>query len=512
MTVDNITLAVAYTIICITSAAAIEMISVLCKSKALNIFAIAFACFGIGNIFIIMQAITKQPFYVILGNTISVIGCLLQYSGIRAFYKEVKIWTHSCWFILISTVIVTISFSVIDYNFIIRTAVVEILLSIFYVQMYLYVRKYFTSMSTIIKITFQTSIVFTLLLLAIRIIYYIFVATRTSMTLGSNLLAGYTFISRIILATMWMAAIVLLENAILLKEISRKNEQYEVAIKASNNGIWDWNLQNNSIYFSPQWKEMLGFRDEELSNELGIFVKLSHPDDKEMAMEKLKQSLNGEGKFLDFELRLRNKNSEYVWISVKGEAFLDDDGKVYRIAGSNTDISKLKIAEEKIKELSYRDQLTGLYNRHYLQEIIDSELSRLERSKKPITMVLFDIDYFKKINDTYGHPIGDKVLIEIAEITSSMIKDYDLLFRIGGEEFLLLMRETSGQDAAKIAERMRIALVNHKNDIVGNYTCTFGVGEKLDNESFYEWYSRVDKILYKGKEKGRNIVVCTDSM
>lgn len=122
-------------------------------------------------------------------------------------------------------------------------------------------------------------------------------------------------------------------------------------------------------------------------------------------------------------------------------------------------------------------------------------------------MIIFDLDYFKRINDTWGHPIGDEVLKQTAEITSSLIRKTDIIFRVGGEEFVILLPKTNISGAQEVAEKLRDTLDRSKHPIVGKFTASFGVGERLGYESFESWYKNVDRALYNAKNEGRNRVV-----
>lgn len=133
------------------------------------------------------------------------------------------------------------------------------------------------------------------------------------------------------------------------REIEEKNEQFKVAIKGANDGIWDWNLKTNELYISPKWKEQLGYKDKELKNEFKTFEKLLHPDDKERVLSFAKKYIKGKVKKYDVEFRMLHKKGGHRWILAKGAAMYDKDGNPYRMAGSHTDITKRKKAENELK-------------------------------------------------------------------------------------------------------------------------------------------------------------------
>ncbi|MGL5269402.1 MAG: sensor domain-containing diguanylate cyclase, partial [Selenomonadaceae bacterium] len=165
---------------------------------------------------------------------------------------------------------------------------------------------------------------------------------------------------------------------------------------------------------------------------------------------------------------------------------------------------QLQQKQWQLEQLSYHDQLTGVKNRHYLDEIIAGEMARADRYKEPLSMLIFDLDHFKKVNDTWGHPVGDLVLKHTAEIIGDRIRKADILVRIGGEEFVVLMPETRLAGAREAAESLREALVANEHPIAGKVTASFGVAERMKIEPFSYWYRRADEALYRAKQGGRN--------
>lgn len=171
---------------------------------------------------------------------------------------------------------------------------------------------------------------------------------------------------------------------------------------------------------------------------------------------------------------------------------------------------QLQQKQWQLEQLSYQDQLTGVKNRHYLDEIIAGEMARADRYKEPLSTLIFDLDHFKKVNDTWGHPVGDLVLKHTAEIIGDRIRKADILVRIGGEEFVVLMPETRLAGAREAAESLREALVANEHPIAGKVTASFGVAERMKIEPFSYWYRRADEALYRAKQGGRNCVVTAD--
>lgn len=169
--------------------------------------------------------------------------------------------------------------------------------------------------------------------------------------------------------------------------------------------------------------------------------------------------------------------------------------------------SQLKEANDKLENMASMDHLTGLYNRAYFDKKIVQEMERADLTNEPLSMFIYDIDRFKRINDEFGHPIGDEVLVLYSSIFKKYIRREEFACRMGGEEFALVMPNTSLQDAERIAERIRKAFDDVSHPVAGKVTASFGVAQRLYGEDFLKWYRRIDKALYIAKDKGRNQVV-----
>lgn len=161
---------------------------------------------------------------------------------------------------------------------------------------------------------------------------------------------------------------------------------------------------------------------------------------------------------------------------------------------------------ERFKFLAETDRLTGLFNKGKFNEVLKKEVERAKRYKRPLSLIIFDIDHFKRINDTYGHKVGDEVLKELAKIIKSVIRKADFVARWGGEEFVILAPETDLDGALNLAEKLRQTVEKHQFPTVKNVTISLGVAQYIDGETPEEFIIRADMALYKAKENGRNRV------
>lgn len=171
------------------------------------------------------------------------------------------------------------------------------------------------------------------------------------------------------------------------------------------------------------------------------------------------------------------------------------------------------LLEVQLERAATTDPLTGLYNRRYFIETAERELARARRYSKPLSVLMLDIDHFKRINDTYGHPVGDEVLKLLARQAAPQLRKLDVLARLGGEEFAVLLSETGGDGAALLAERLRKSLSELTVRAMGatlKFTVSIGCAEVMVNsqgEDILSALERADEALYRAKESGRNRVV-----
>lgn len=206
---------------------------------------------------------------------------------------------------------------------------------------------------------------------------------------------------------------------------------------------------------------------------------------------------------MEIELILHGNQKMYAIVTSTKTHYKNKDAVLMGLF----DISKQKQSEEALKDMAIKDKLTGLYNRYYFEQRVKDKIEEAEKFDEPISMLMLDLDHFKFINDTYGHPVGDNILKLAAKILKTVIRKSDYVFRIGGEEFIVLMPKTDIHAADIVAEKIRVALESSEHPFAGKITASIGVAERLKSETLENWYNRVDKALYCAKESGRNCVV-----
>lgn len=169
--------------------------------------------------------------------------------------------------------------------------------------------------------------------------------------------------------------------------------------------------------------------------------------------------------------------------------------------------SILEHQNEELKRLALKDSLTGLYNRHFLEQEIDKYTQIAKVYNQPLSFIMFDLDNFKVVNDVYGHDYGDEVLIKVAQVTRNSIRTSDIAYRWGGEEFLIILPNTDAETANVVAEKLRINVKEAFSDKVGQVTISLGVSEYKATDSSQSWFRRADYGLSQAKKSGKDKVV-----
>lgn len=198
---------------------------------------------------------------------------------------------------------------------------------------------------------------------------------------------------------------------------------------------------------------------------------------------------------------------------------LDIDGKIYffNVGASKllknrdyyavvlSDITEQEVYKKELELLSTTDELTKIGNRRFFEIKLKDEIGRAQRYSYPFSLIMLDIDFFKVVNDTHGHDVGDEVLIEYTKLVEHHLREADIFCRVGGEEFMVILPYTSKEAARETAEKLRIAIEKHKK--VVPITMSFGVVEFEKDDNIQTLYKRVDEALYSAKRGGRNMVV-----
>lgn len=297
--------------------------------------------------------------------------------------------------------------------------------------------------------------------------------------------------------------------------LRESEERYALAAAGANDGLWDWNLGSNRIFFSDRWKEMLGFSADEIGDGAEEWFSRIHPEDVQRVTAQIDAHLSGAAANFESEHRVRHFDDSYRWMLVRGLAVRDADGNAYRIAGSMTDITERKRSEEQAIHDALHDSLTSLANRTLFLERVRQALARQRRTPSAQFAVIYlDLDRFKVVNESLGHVHGDDLIIAAARRLEQNLKFGDTVARLGGDEFAIMLEDVRDkEDATGLSDMLQKALstpfmLGGKEVFT---TASMGIAHSAEN------YVRPEDILrdaelamYRAKELGKARSVAFD--
>ena len=289
-------------------------------------------------------------------------------------------------------------------------------------------------------------------------------------------------------------------------------ERLELAFISTQDGLWDWNIATNEVYFSPLWKKMLGYEDLEFESTFAEWEKNVHPQDLKDAKINIQNHFEGKTKSYSNVHRLKHKNGTWVWILARGKALYDENKKAIRMVGTHTDITKetneRAAQQHTLEHQAHHDALTKLPNRLLFHDRLSQGIEKAKRYKTHLAVFFIDLDRFKQINDSLGHDVGDKVLEEVSDRLMEVTRQNDTLARLGGDEFTILMEDLhKAQDASLLAEKILKSLLEPIN-IKGHILyISSSIGIALypeDADDAISLLKYADAAMYKAKDEGRN--------
>lgn len=279
------------------------------------------------------------------------------------------------------------------------------------------------------------------------------------------------------------------------------------------------NQEGRIVYCNPAAKKMFGYQEEIIGCDITVLMPERYRIKYQIGMTKYINTGLTRIMGQTIELVGLKKDGIEFPIELSVSASMVDDR--YFFTGIIRDITERKCTEfkllesnRKLQELSIKDSLTNLYNRRHTFHVMEIEFNRAKRYQKSLSCLMIDIDYFKNINDLYGHPFGDKVLVHFSSFLLNMIRSTDIVSRYGGEEFLVILPDVDIKGAMDFAERLREAVSKHtiedkERNINAALSISVGVSSFTDSTlNKEEIISQADKALYEAKRSGRNRVCC----
>lgn len=293
-----------------------------------------------------------------------------------------------------------------------------------------------------------------------------------------------------------------------IQALRDSEQRWQFALEGARDGVWDWNLATNEVFFSRQWKRMLGFEEHEIANSLQEWDKRVHPDDKQRTYADLDRHLKGEVPYYQNEHRVLCRDGTYKWILDRGMVVSRDaGGNPTRMIGTHTDISERKQAEEMIHELSLVDDLTGLRNRRGFFVLGEPQLSLARRLGRAAVLYFADVDGLKQINDELGHAEGDYALADVARVLRMTFRETDIIARLSGDEFAVLTLESPGADTGALVSRFEEHVNHHNHTAHRPYQLAVSIGvaerEPESAESLADLLRRADANMYRAKQQRR---------
>lgn len=331
------------------------------------------------------------------------------------------------------------------------------------------------------------------------------------------------------------------------ERLSKSEERFRIAADGSNAIIWDVDMLNMRYHFSDRWYELLGYEKNEINEANDGWKTIIHPDDIINADKARNLHLEGKTPFYNCEYRMRMKNGNFIWFDVRGKV-LKDNNKNIRFAGSLIDITERKEYEKKLQEsyeelestyeeltasqeelkqqydeilashkkiketearltyLAYYDMLTGLPNKLSLYENLNKNAFLLPKDK--IALLFIDMDNFKYINDTMGHAFGDQLIIKVGERLTSLLKNNCSIYRLSGDEFIIIIQKIKGnKDAEEFASHILAGFKEEFDvlNIVLHVSLSLGIVMYPEHgKNIEELLKYADIAMYRAKEAGKN--------
>ena len=290
--------------------------------------------------------------------------------------------------------------------------------------------------------------------------------------------------------------------------LRESEERYSLAARGANDGLWDWNLRSNEVYFSPRWKAMLGFQEDEVGNGPEEWLGRIHEGDQDRVRQEIAAHQQGLSPQFESEHRLRHKDGKFRWMLIRGLAVYDAFGKAIRLAGWQTDITQEKVV----------DPLTGLPNRLLFTDRLTQLLKLSSACENSVFAILFlDLDGFKVVNDSLGHLVGDQLLAEVGTRIQNCLRTEGvagsscdaLAARLGGDEFTILLEGINNTgDACRAAEAITKAIARPFHLERREIFTSISIGIAFSNTARYERPDEMlrdaDIAMYRAKSLGKS--------
>ena len=297
-------------------------------------------------------------------------------------------------------------------------------------------------------------------------------------------------------------------------ELNKKLNRYEIILSQTENALFEWDVLADTITFSDTWKKVFG--NEPISEKVRETLASGsyfHPDDVPLLMDRVAALESGSG-YEMLEVRIANDQGRYLWCRFRATAIRDQEGKLLKIAGIIINIDAEKREEKALQDRAERDALTKLLNKHAGRKMAEEYIAQSQAGEVKCALLIIDLDNFKLVNDQYGHMFGDAILTQVAKEIKKLFRAQDIIARIGGDEFMVLMRGIS--DRKLVENRCGQLISIFENQFRRQHynlplSCSVGIALAPEHgSSYYELFQHADQALYQAKDQGKNTYVFYD--
>lgn len=284
-------------------------------------------------------------------------------------------------------------------------------------------------------------------------------------------------------------------------QASQRGRMLSQALDATSDPVLLTDVHANIVFVNAAFLALTGYEAQAL---LGNTPKLLQSGQHDSAFyDGLRQALS-QGKDFKAHFINRRRDGSLFHLEQNISPLRDEAGKITHYISVGRDMTERLAQEKVLKEAAHRDKLTGLYNRHRGEMLLSEVQLNAQTLNHPLSLIVCDIDHFKRINDRFGHPVGDRVLRDVAQVLRQTMRSSDPVIRWGGEEFVIALPQCDTVQAADLAERIRLKVERHHDEEVGQITLSLGLAQRLPDESMDALLNRADQALYSSKNAGRN--------
>jgi diguanylate cyclase (GGDEF)-like protein/PAS domain S-box-containing protein len=287
------------------------------------------------------------------------------------------------------------------------------------------------------------------------------------------------------------------------RALCESEQRYALAARGANDGLWDWKLTTDEIYFSPRWVQMLGYSEAEIRPDPNEWFRRIHPSDRDRVRSEIAAHRASATNEFSSEYRISHRNGSFIWMLSRGAVVRDERGTAIRMAGSQTDITEGKVA----------DPLTGLPNRLYFLDRLEDSIQKRADSGIAFAVLFLDLDRFKLINDSLGHGAGDELLVGIAGRLTTSVRgvgtesvDHSVVARLGGDEFAILLNGVREKSAAVAVASRILASLSEAFHIAGRQVfgaVSIGIAQGHSGSTPEDLLRNADTAMYHAKAKGK---------